>query len=79
MNQPRTPRDERGGDGRITRDDLEHRLRALQGDVEAVKESTIGVGVAAGGLVVVVLLVLVYVLGKRRGRKRYAFVEIRRV
>lgn len=79
MNQRRTPGNEPGVDRPITRDDIESRLRALQGDVESVKESTMGAGVAAGGALLLLLLVIAYLLGKRRGNKKYAFVEIRRV
>jgi hypothetical protein len=64
---------------RITRDDLEAKLRQVSGEagetVEAAKPQIFG-GAAAGLLLVVIVA---YLLGRRRGRKRSAIVEIRRV
>jgi hypothetical protein len=64
---------------KITRADLEAKLREVSGDagdtVEAAKPQLIG-GAAAGFLLVVVVA---YLFGRRRGRKRSAIVEIRRV
>jgi len=67
------------GTARITRADLESKLREVSGGVgETVEEAkpTI-IGVAAAGLALVVIVS--YLLGRRRGRKRSAIVEIRRV
>ena len=71
-------RDTRGS-GRISRDDLEAKLREMSGGVEdsvaRVRPTLITSGVAA-----LVLAVLVaYLLGRRRGRARSAIVEIRKV
>jgi hypothetical protein len=64
---------------RITRGDLEAKLRQVSGDaeetVEAVKPQLIG-GAVAGLLLAVIVA---YLFGRRRGRKRSAIVEIRRV
>jgi hypothetical protein len=64
---------------KITRTDLEAKLREVSGDVgdtvEAVKPQIFG-GAAAGLLLAVIVA---YLLGRRRGRKRSAIVEIRRV
>ena len=64
---------------RITRDDLEAKLREMSGSVddtvEAAKPKIIAA--AVGGVVLAVLVA--YLLGRRRGRKRSAVVEIRRV
>ena len=68
-----------GVDRPIRREDLEGRLRDLKDDVDMIKESTLGLGIAAGGIALLVLLVIVFLLGKRRGKKKYAFLEIRRV
>lgn len=63
---------------RITRQDIEDRIRELTGGVE----ETVGearptlVGVAAGAGVA--LLLAAYLLGRRAGRRRSAIVEIRR-
>ncbi|HXQ60820.1 MAG TPA: hypothetical protein VN796_00730 [Acidimicrobiales bacterium] len=64
---------------RISRGDLEAKLREVSGDVgqtvEAAKPKIAG-GAVAGLLLVVIVA---YLLGRRRGRKRSAIVEIRRV
>ncbi len=64
---------------KITPQDIENRLKALQGDVQGRvedKKSSIVTTAAAGGMV---LLLIFFLLGKRSGRKRSAVVEIRRV
>lgn len=66
-------------DTRITPDDIREKLEALQGDVQGRvddKKPAIAT-VAVGGAVV--LMVIMFLLGKRSGRKRSAVVEIRRV
>jgi len=63
----------------ITPDDLENKLKALQGDIQGKvddQKSTIATAAAAGG---VVLLLIFFLLGKRSGKKRSAVVEIRRI
>jgi len=64
---------------KITPADLERKLRALQGDVQASvddkKPALAGVAAGAG----VVLLLIFFFLGKRAGKKRSAIVEIRRI
>lgn len=63
----------------ITRLDLEASLRGIQrgaqGKVSDKKQTLVTAG-AVGG---VVLLLLFFMLGKRSGKKRTTFVEIRRV
>jgi hypothetical protein len=64
---------------KISRDDLEAKLREITGGVEetvdAAKPTLISS--AAAGLILVVLVA--YLLGRRRGRARSAVVEIRKV
>ena len=64
---------------KVTRDDIERSLRAIQTGVEGkvVSQRTKIVRAAAAGAVV--LAVLIFVLGKRSGRKKTAIVEIRRI
>ena len=66
-------------DRRITRKDLEDRIRNVQDDVSKVKESTLGAGLAAGGVAILLLVIVAFLLGRKRGKKKYAYVEIRRV
>jgi hypothetical protein len=63
---------------RISRDDLEARFRAIQGDVQerVMSRRQQIVGIAAGVLIGVV--VISYVLGRRKGRKT-TVLEIRRL
>jgi hypothetical protein len=64
---------------RITRDDIEAKLREVAGDVdsgvESVKPKLITAGVAAA----VLALLVAYLLGRKGGRHRSAVVEIRRL
>jgi len=64
---------------KVTRDDIERSLRAIQTGVESkvVSQRTkIIRGASAAG---VVLILIIFLLGRRSGRKRSAVVEIRRV
>lgn len=63
---------------RITREELEDKFQALQDDLQAKvadKKGSIATALAIGGAVIVMLA---YMLGRRRGRKRRSVVEIRR-
>jgi hypothetical protein len=64
---------------RITREDLEAKFRGAQegwqGRLEDKKQTLLTVATVGG----VVLLLLFFVLGRRSGRKKTTFVEIRRV
>jgi hypothetical protein len=70
--------DKPGLDRPIRKEDIEARLRSVQSDVTKVKDSAVGAGIAAGGVIAVVILILAFVLGKKIGTKKYSFVEIRR-
>jgi hypothetical protein len=63
----------------ITRDDIERSLRSIQtGMTERVrsKRAMIVQGATIAGIV---LVIIVFLLGRRSGRKRNTIVEIRRV
>ncbi len=63
----------------ITPQDLENKIRALQGDIHdrvEEKKSLLATVAAGGGLA---LLLLFFFLGKRSGKKKTAIVEIRRI
>lgn len=74
-----TPPTGTGPGGRITRSDIESKLRQLQGDVETGVESgrEIGKIAAIGGAVLGVFII--YFLGRRHGRKKRTIVEIKRI
>ncbi len=65
--------------GRITRADIEAKVRDMRGEVgktaEAAKAPLTAIAAAAAAVVVV----LSFLLGKRRGRRKSTVVEIRRV
>ncbi len=68
-----------GTQQRITREDLEAKFRETQSGWQgklADKKQTIITVAAVGGIV---LLLLFFVLGKRSGKKKTTFVDIRRV
>ncbi len=64
---------------RITREDLEAKFREtqsnLQGKLEDKKQTMVSIGVVVG----IVLLLLFFMVGKRSGKKKTTFVDIRRV
>ena len=73
MAVPTTPTD------RITRDDIEAKLRELEGDARDQVASARNTVITAGVIAAVLLLLLAFLLGRRGGRERSTVVEIRRV
>jgi hypothetical protein len=67
------------GERPITRADIEGKLREIRGATEAGAEAAKGAGMAAGAAGAGVVIVLVYLLGRRSGRKRRTVVEVRRI
>ncbi len=63
----------------ITRADIESKMREIQGGTEAGAEAAKGAGIAAVVGLALVGILVAYLLGRRRGRKRRTFVEIRRI
>jgi hypothetical protein len=64
---------------RITRDQIEAKFRELTGDVDeeisAARSQAVTVGLAVGVAVVAVI----FLIGRRAGRRRSAVVEVRRI
>ena len=67
------------GSGKITRDDLETKFRELQGDVVETTDQAKSYAIAVAAVVVVGIVAVSFVLGRRRGRKRSTIVEIKRI
>jgi len=63
----------------IARSDIEAKLREIQKATEAGADAAKGAGVAASAAVAGVVVVLVFLLGRRSGKKRRTIVEVRRV
>jgi uncharacterized membrane protein YvbJ len=64
---------------KITRDDLEAGIRRLQGDAQERVNDKKKTVVTIGAVAAVAFVLLVFVLGKRSGKKKTTLVEIRRV
>lgn len=67
------------GGGTPTRADLEARIRRLATDVTSEAQDAAPKLMVLVGGVGFVALVLAYLLGRRRGRKRSSVIEIRRI
>lgn len=64
---------------KVTRDDLEDKLRELRGEVQTTTETARGYLIAAGAAAAVLFVAAVFLVGKRRGKKKRTFVEVRRL
>jgi hypothetical protein len=67
------------GTERITRDDIEAKFREMTGEVtdevQSARSQAVTVGLALG----VLLVAVVFLIGRRNGRRRSAVVEVRRL
>ena len=63
----------------VTRDDIESKLREIQGGADAGAEAARGAGIAAGAALLLLALIIAFLWGRHRGKKRRTVVEIRRV
>ncbi len=64
---------------KITRDQIEAKLREMTGGVSDEVEGARSQALAVGLAVVVVSVAVVYLIGRRRGRRRSTVVEVRRI
>jgi hypothetical protein len=65
--------------GRISRDDIEDKIRELEGGAREQVESARSTVITAGVVAALIVLLLAFLLGTRKGRKRSTVVEIRRI
>jgi hypothetical protein len=65
-------------EAKITRDELENKFRVLQADIQGRAEDKKQSMMAIGGAVASAVVIVAYLLGRRRGRKRAGRVEFRR-
>jgi hypothetical protein len=63
----------------ITRDQIEAKFRELTGEVSDEVESTRSQVVTVGLAVVVAAVAVVFLIGRRNGRRKSAIVEVRRI
>jgi hypothetical protein len=64
---------------RITRDDIEAKFRELTGEVSEGVESTRSQAVTVGLALGVAFVAVVFLIGRRNGRRKSAIVEVRRI
>jgi hypothetical protein len=64
----------------IGRDDIERKFRELESDVIGTVGAEVkSYAIAAGAVLLISVVTIAYVVGRRRGRKRSTVVEIRRI
>lgn len=63
----------------ISKDDLEAKFREIKDEVDSVARSAKSKAVPAGLVGGILILLIMYLLGRRVGSKRSAMVEIRRL
>lgn len=63
----------------ISRDDLESKLRAFQGEIKGKVDDQKSTLLSAGAGIGALLLIIFFILGRRSGKKKSTVVEIRRI
>lgn len=64
---------------KISADDLRSKLQSFQDGIQGKVDDKKNTLMTVGGVTLLALLILFFVLGKRSGKKKTTFVEIRRV
>ena len=64
---------------KISSEDLQRTLQGFQDTVQGKVDDQKNTLVTIGGIALLVLLILFFLLGKRSGKKKSTFVEIRRL
>ena len=67
------------GNEKITRDDIESKLREIRGEVQDVGNASKSYVLIAGVAALTAVGAGAYLLGRRKGKKRTTVVEVRRV
>lgn len=68
-----------GPGGKVEISDIRGKLSEIRGEVEEATDKAKPVALYAGAGAVVLLVVIAFVLGRRRGRRKSTWVEIRRL
>lgn len=66
-------------EGKVTIGQIQDRLKALRNDSEQAVKQSQPMLLTVGGAVVVAVIAIAFLLGRRRGKKRATVLEIRRV
>jgi hypothetical protein len=64
---------------KITPADLENKFRDIQGQVDTVAQDSKKKAAVAGTVLAVLLLVIIYTMGRSAGKKQSTVLEIRRL
>lgn len=64
---------------KVTRDDIEGKLRELQGGVKDTVDDKKSALITAAAVSGVVIILIFFLLGRRSGKKKTTLVEIRRL
>ncbi len=64
---------------KISPEDLQHKFNELQANLDNAASSAMDAGKKIGIIAAVVLIILVFMIGRRRGAANRTVVEIRRV
>ncbi len=64
--------------GRIDREDIKSKLTEIQGEATQSVETAKNQLVTAGAVVAVLLLIVMFLLGRRSGKRASAVIEVRR-
>ena len=64
---------------KISADDLRSKLQSFQDGIQGKVDDKKSTLMTVGGVTLLALLILFFLLGKRSGKKKTTFVEIRRV
>ncbi len=66
-------------EGYIRPEDIKAKLAEIDGSMQSTTKAAAPIGLAVAAAGVLIIIVLAYALGKRRGNKRQTLVEIRRI
>jgi hypothetical protein len=66
-------------DRTVTKADISAKLREIAGEVEETAVGAKDYALIAGAVAIVGVVVLAYILGRRKGRTRRTVVEVRRI
>jgi hypothetical protein len=64
---------------KISRDDLEREFRSLQGEAREMVDEQSNKLITMGVVGAVIVVVIIFLLGRRSGRRKNTYIEIRRV
>lgn len=64
---------------KITPADIENKFREVQGQVDTVAQDSKKKAAVAGSAMAVILLIIIYVMGRNAGKKQSTVLEIRRL